>query len=180
MPNHGDEEEVEEEEGCEEVIRISFDISATPLWCFAKAAGQKSGRFAFGRGSPTGPTLYVHEGVRRALRRLPYRFFNQTGAAPDGATVARPTSLGLQIAAIFRVIRAAGVRRMEVATIVLMSGFLVGIAGFLLAVRSEVQLKAERAWMRATLTQLRLTIPAAEPRTRKALDDMLEEIEHRK
>jgi hypothetical protein len=54
MPNHGDEEEVEEEEGCEEVIRISFDISATPLWCFAKAAGQKSGRFAFGRGSPTG------------------------------------------------------------------------------------------------------------------------------
>ena len=60
------------------------------------------------------------------------------------------------------------------------AGFLVGIAGFLLAVRSEVQLKAERAWMRATLTQLRLTIPAAEPRTRKALDDMLEKIEHRK
>ena len=50
MHNHGHEEKVEEEEGCEEVIRISFDISATPLWCFAKAAGQKSGRFAFGRG----------------------------------------------------------------------------------------------------------------------------------
>jgi len=46
MHNHGHEEKVEEEEGCEEVIRIPFDTCENPKWCSAKAAGRKSGRFA--------------------------------------------------------------------------------------------------------------------------------------
>ena len=50
MHNHGHEEKVEEEEGCEEVIRIPFDTCENPKWGSAKAAGRKSGRFTFGWG----------------------------------------------------------------------------------------------------------------------------------
>ena len=50
MQNHGHEEKVKEEEGCEEVIRIPFDTCENPNWCSAKAAGRKSGRFTFGWG----------------------------------------------------------------------------------------------------------------------------------
>ena len=32
MHNHGHEEKVEEEEGCEEVIRIPFDTCENPKW----------------------------------------------------------------------------------------------------------------------------------------------------
>jgi hypothetical protein len=48
MHNHGYEEEVEEAEDCEEVIRTLFITCENPMWCFAKAAKRKFGRFAFG------------------------------------------------------------------------------------------------------------------------------------